>query len=435
MRYRTNMYNLNYIRYLFGNHISLTLKKWIDTNYKIIKITTQLKFLKHCKTNNVYPIHLSSICQKKFNFDRHRSTQKLDKLLHNVRKGILNIEIYELHRYISFLTKERNLLTSSLENNLPSYIWYEIYGYHTTSFNNFYDKLQNAHVKKFNNLLQKTITNNIKKIKPIKYLCQTVANEPTINNNYSLETQSTIDNSKLINITIDPNKFLEPPKEPLSTTNNKWFLNLTQQSIPESVSNLVQLGEEFCLPISQNKKEVVHEFIKDVESNIIQKKIKKDTNIRNIVIPRLYKYLDSYTSKDSIDAKLISMSRSTSQFCKNNPNILFTRANKGNVVVALDRESYIEKMELTLNDISTYSKIKNNPSLKLEKNLNNVLKNWLQKDYIDKRKFHTLRASDCPLPKAYGLSKIHKNNFPYRISLLDWHSALSDGNFSTQNNI
>lgn len=58
------------------------------------------------------------------------------------------------------------------------------------------------------------------------------------------------DNSKIINITIDPKKFLEPPKESLSTTNDKCFLNLSQQFIPEPVSNLIQLGNEFCLPIS-----------------------------------------------------------------------------------------------------------------------------------------------------------------------------------------
>jgi hypothetical protein len=51
---------------------------------------------------------------------------KLDKLLHNVRKGILNIEIYDLHRRIFFLTKEQNFLTFSLENNLRPYLWKEI---------------------------------------------------------------------------------------------------------------------------------------------------------------------------------------------------------------------------------------------------------------------------------------------------------------------
>jgi hypothetical protein len=131
-----NMYNLNYIRYLFGNHTLLALKKRINTNYKIVKTTIQLEFLKHCKTNNVHPTHLSSICQKKFNFNHHRNTYKLDKLLYNVRKGILNIEIYDLHKRISFLTKEQNFLTFSLENNLPPYIWKEINGYHTTFFNN-----------------------------------------------------------------------------------------------------------------------------------------------------------------------------------------------------------------------------------------------------------------------------------------------------------
>jgi hypothetical protein len=110
------------------------------------------------------------------------------------------------------------------------------------------------------------------------------------------------------------------------------------------------------------------------------------------------------------------MFRLTSQFYKN-PNVLFTQADKGNVVVALDRESYIEKMEEALNNTSTYNIVKNNPASGLERNLNKLLKNWLQKDYIEKQKHYTFKTSNC-------LPKIHKNNISYSIIVSSIGTAL-----------
>jgi len=35
----------------------------------------------------------------------------------------------------------------------------------------------------------------------------------------------------------------------------------------------------------------------------------------------------------------------TDEFIKNNPNIIYTRADKGNIIVALNRIDYVNKIE------------------------------------------------------------------------------------------
>jgi len=54
-----------------------------------------------------------------------------------------------------------------------------------------------------------------------------------------------------------------------------------------------------------------------------------------------------------------------------------------------------------LQDQNTYTIVK--------KNLNNMLKKWLQKGFISRYTYFSLFSNDSILLKAYGLPKIHKN--------------------------
>jgi len=58
----------------------------------------------------------------------------------------------------------------------------------------------------------------------------------------------------------------------------------------------------------------------------------------------------------------------------NNPNIIFTKADKGNTVVALDRLDYIAKMENIFSDTNTYTVLQRNPINKLIEELKKTLK-------------------------------------------------------------
>jgi len=182
--------------------------------------------------------------------------------------------------------------------------------------------------------------------------------------------------------------------------------------------------KDFAYQRTLTKKLAIHEFIKDIESNVVFHNSKKQVLIRNIAIPQFHKFIKNTPPKHPIDSKLIHWLHKTRQFCKNNPDIIFTRADKGNITVAMDKSFYIKKMEDVLKDDNTYTVVKRSPAKTIEDNLNSRLKKWFQKEFISKQQFFKLRSSDANLPKAYGLPKVHKNNTPFRIIVSSVNTAL-----------
>ena len=66
------------------------------------------------------------------------------------------------------------------------------------------------------------------------------------------------------------------------------------------------------------------------------------------------------------------------KFIKQNPDILITRADKGNVTVIIKKSIYLEKTESLFCDEKYYEKITKNPLQSLEKKTNDLIK-WLNK--------------------------------------------------------
>jgi len=118
------------------------------------------------------------------------------------------------------------------------------------------------------------------------------------------------------------------------------------------------------------------------------------------------------------------MHKMTKQFCADNTNIIFTRADKGNITVVLNKDQYIKEIENLLRDTKTYIVVKKNPILSIEKKLNDFLKKWLKLGYITKQTSYKLRSSDSNLPKAYGLPKVHKEHTPFRLIISSINTAL-----------
>jgi len=132
------------------------------------------------------------------------------------------------------------------------------------------------------------------------------------------------------------------------------------------------LGENFSLPY-KNKKEVIIEFIKNIENNI--KKLQGPTQdmVRNRAIPIVHKYISSILPRNSISLKLHDLTNSSDQFLTNNLDLILTKADKGNLTVALDKSDYLNKINLMLLDSNTYSKIGKKPINKMVNNLKNLL--------------------------------------------------------------
>jgi len=96
-------------------------------------------------------------------------------------------------------------------------------------------------------------------------------------------------------------------------------------------------------------------------------------------------------------------------------NILFTRADKGSITAALDKNDYINKIENMLNDTDTYTKINKNPIKKLTNDIRVILAGWKTKEYITQGIYNSIYCSDGNLPRAYGLPKIHKPGLKFRL--------------------
>jgi len=173
-------------------------------------------------------------------------------------------------------------------------------------------------------------------------------------------------NEKIIKTHIKPSNFSQYPNDPLKKTNHRWFINLFDSYIPTQVSNLLQLGDRFNLSSSLNTKVAIHEVVKDIESNIKDFHSDIQTRIRNTVIPHFHKLLHIKTQKNTTNEKVTALMKYTKRFCQKNPNIIFTKADKGNTI-ALNKVTYINEMEEALKDINTYTIVDKDPSPSIEK--------------------------------------------------------------------
>jgi len=107
---------------------------------------------------------------------------------------------------------------------------------------------------------------------------------------------------------------------------------------------------------------------------------------------------------------------------------------------------YTDKITKMLQDKNTYSVINRNPIRKINVKLRDLLKKWKEFDYITTVTFKNLSCSDGILPSAYGLPKIHKRDFPFRIIIsyinspvyalsLYLHKIISTNVPKSQNNV
>jgi len=418
-------YHEYYFKFIFNNYgllgISL-FKRWIDINYRIIRTRSKLQFLKHCKTNNIVPQHVSHIVKPSIHLMNYKAVRRYKVSLNKFKTELLKVEIFDLYKHLHIFNKELFYLTNSLHRLVHFRFWSSILKYFAYFFHNANHSLYLLHRKKFLGLSIRQQKDYINNIPSINYTYRYSSEEYSWNNGSERDIGRS--HQDYINVSIDPHKFCVNPNKVFDSTNKKWFINLSNSRIPPEVSSLLQLGGKFCLPIHLDKKHSIHEFIKDIEGNSYCQDTNRQILIRNMAIPQFYKFIKNKTVMSQSTNEFTHLLNVTKKFCKNNKNIIFTKADKGNVTVAMDKDSYIKKVEELLKDENTYIIIKKNPIKSIENNLNNTVKKWLQKEYITKQHSLKLRSSDSVLPRAYGLPKIHKNNTPFRLIVSSVNTAL-----------
>ena len=125
--------------------------------------------------------------------------------------------------------------------------------------------------------------------------------------------------------------------------------------------------------------------------------------------------------------------KKTKEFIKRNPQLLITRADKGNTTVIIKKSDYLTKTENLFQDKKYYKEIKKNPLPSLERRKNDLIKLLNKSDFSGVgKKFHPV-LQKCNIAKTYSLIKIHKTGFPIRPIITAIKSSVNDvSKFFTQ---
>ena len=102
-----------------------------------------------------------------------------------------------------------------------------------------------------------------------------------------------------------------------------------------------------------------------------------------------------------------------------NNNIIIQKADKGNSVVIIDRNSYVNKMENLLSDTTKFVKIEFNPKhkvnkeirhlLDMEENIKSCLDNLIDDGYLSDDDYKFLKPCGSKPGVMYGLCKVHNS--------------------------
>ena len=92
---------------------------------------------------------------------------------------------------------------------------------------------------------------------------------------------------------------------------------------------------------------------------------------------------------------------------------LFT-ADKGVVLVVIDKTEYITKYEALVQDNSVYQHLPKDTSPSIHKELIKILQDYKNNNFISETEYTQIRShsSNSPAARFYGLPKICKNNMP-----------------------
>jgi len=413
-----------FILLVFGGYTLRLMKLWIKHRKIMLKNKNRIKFLKFCIEQKLVPQHLYQIQRHNINFTHVESIRRYNRMKNQMLVRILKMELNEAFRTLHNSRRLILFFMRRIASQVPCYICDDFFHRQELSLKEFWRKEVNKLDKKMNWLISKRNKERSDHIKPIKYYCLHTKNENNNEKCLSFSFKPSPQQNKHTEvINIKPHTFVEEDNSSLSNVRDKWLINWSDIDIPHNIKCLLQLGQNFAMPAIDIKKNII-ELIKNIENNINKLNVDFQGFVRNNSLPIIKKLFNTCSQRNKIYDRLMSLGRLTRQFIKKHPNLILTKADKGNVTVALNRDDYIYKIEAMLQDQDTYTSITYNPIKKITNEARNLLMRWRKNNYITSELYNKIYCSDGILPRAYGMPKVHKKDNSYRIIISSIDSPL-----------
>ena len=138
--------------------------------------------------------------------------------------------------------------------------------------------------------------------------------------------------------------------------------------------------------------------------------LKFATKIQRCLDDFRYKSFKSLNKTGSIDVKHLELLKNLAR----DKSIIITKADKGRMVVVLDREDYLNKMESLINDGTTFKRIDEDPTIFEEDRLIRTLRQMKKRGFINEVEYRRCYPTGSQPARLYGLPKVHKSGVPLR---------------------
>lgn len=187
------------------------------------------------------------------------------------------------------------------------------------------------------------------------------------------------------------------------------MINLSDVEIPLDVKKFLSLGFKFALYPSVDEISI-ERLLADIESILYG----FDESKKNIFRAQITNQITNFLHKPKSNDYLNYLFSKSKKFLKENPNLIITKSDKGNVTVIIPRELYVEKSLEILSDENSYKKLNRDPTSTFQQKANKIVSELKSKKYITDEVAKTLTIYNQNSPKFYGLPKIHKPNLSLR---------------------
>lgn len=346
------------MRQQHGNQTVKLLKDYMKITKRLASMTNRKIFLLKCRSNEVYPLHITSGI-KNINTMLSNNTghlaKKIETYNHRLQDKILTLEIKQTFVEIVHLESDRLALTNQIKAILPNHTAHNFLDRQKHISNKTFQHYKKSQTKKLQNLINKQK--------------QCISTQP------------------------------------------KWIKNLTNTQIPPDIQQILTLGPKFTIP--PNPKDVnIPRLLGDLEAIISDIKVESD---RNLYRAKYTNILTNFMRKKiGINSWLCKAVKETRLFLKSNQNIVFTYSDKGKVMVLMNRSEYIEKTFELLHDQNYYKEVSKDPTPSTQRITNNLITKWEKKEFLSPNTAKSLRTYNAIAPRFYTLPKIHKHPLKMR---------------------
>ena len=184
---------------------------------------------------------------------------------------------------------------------------------------------------------------------------------------------------------------LETEKEDPEKTN---IVNLSKKSFTHEELKVLDLGLNTCVDYSHK----IEDYIADVEVAIFGK-TEEEKNLIRVKSEEIIREIAEKEKKHPYNPyrKIIKN--------LNDKGVLYTKADKGNKLVIMDKEDYDKNMETVISG-GEFIEIKSDPTKQYTNTYVKTIKNI--KKVLNDREKTTLKPDNPIAPRIYGLPKIHR---------------------------